>query len=201
MRDALIRQWRVLAHATRDLDLDGPTRVEGWRNREVVAHLALQPVLLVRFLETASTEPAQLSAWENMAGTAGLASVVDETAQRDARTRTADLGAAVDAAVEPLMTADLSTTVTTIQGSIRLADYLVTRCVEAVVHGGDLVPAVTPDGEALAITAEALTALLESRHPELVGAVERLDALVWIEIATGRRDAPANLATAMPLMA
>jgi len=43
------------------------------------------------------------------------------------------------------LAADLAKTVTTVQGPILLADYLVTRCVEAVVHGRDLLPAIEAD--------------------------------------------------------
>ena len=59
-------------------------------------------------------------------------------------------------------------TIVTVQGPIRLVDYLVTRCVEAVVHGGDLVDPVEPDPDAQAVTAEALIAVLAVTAPERV---------------------------------
>ena len=73
-----------------------------------------------------------------------------------------------------LATADLAVTLTTLQGPIRLADYVITRCVEAVVHGWDLVEPVEPDHTALGITAEALLSVLVGEHPELFSLARRL---------------------------
>ena len=53
IRDALVRQWRAIAATLPGLDLAAPSRIEGWRNREVVAHLSVQPPLLARFLRPA----------------------------------------------------------------------------------------------------------------------------------------------------
>ena len=58
VRDALVRQWQAIATALPAVDLDVPSRVGGWRNREVVAHLCLQLVVLRRFVATASMQHA-----------------------------------------------------------------------------------------------------------------------------------------------
>jgi hypothetical protein len=96
--------------------------------------------------------------------------------------------------------ADLDATITTLQGPILLRDYLVTRCVEAVVLGGDLVAPVTPDDDALDIVADALTALLAARDASLVETAAALPRKTWIAIATGRERAPEPLQGVVPLM-
>jgi hypothetical protein len=102
--------------------------------------------------------------------------------------------------VPALRAADLSATVVTMQGPIRLADYLVTRCVEAVVHGCDLVGPVSPDRAAQAITARALLQVLAVQAPHLVREARQLPLTIWIDVATGRRPGSGNLAAAVPVM-
>ncbi|HEY6316676.1 MAG TPA: maleylpyruvate isomerase N-terminal domain-containing protein [Acidimicrobiia bacterium] len=167
-RDALLRQWGLLVDAAPALDLDRPSRIEGWRNREVLAHLASQPLLLRHFLQTATSESPGVTLAENLSGTVQLASVINDAALEGAREERVNLAASVQAATPALLDADLATTVTTFQGPILLADYLVTRCVEAVVHGRDLLPAVEPDADALGITVEALIAVLTQVQTSLV---------------------------------
>ncbi len=96
--------------------------------------------------------------------------------------------------------ADLSATVVTMQGPIRLVDYLVTRCVEAVVHGCDLAGPVRPDRVAQAITAGALLKALAARAPHLVREARQLPLPVWIDVATGRQPVSGSLAAAVPVM-
>ena len=161
----------------------------------------MQPPLLVRFLATAGHEPPGLDAAQNLAGTRAFAELVDTTTRDAAAAGPVDFAARVDDALASLAAADLTATVTTLQGPILLVDYLVTRCVEAVVHGGDLVPPVEPDGEALQIASDALTALLAVRAPAAVDAAAALPALEWLAVATGRTPPPGTLADVVPLMA
>jgi hypothetical protein len=105
-------------------------------------------------------------------------------------------------AVRPLVLgADLDATITTLQGSISVSDYLITRCVEAVVHGGDLVPAVAPDPIAQAITSKALLETLCVSAPELVTEAGLLPIEQWIDLATGRAKSTGRLAGVLPVMA
>jgi hypothetical protein len=201
VRDALAPQWRNIARAIPSRDLDTASRIDGWRNREVVAHLAMQPVLLVRFLTTAGSEPPALRVSDNLAGTRNLAELVDAATRDAAANGRLDFAAAAKTAIERLATADLASTVTTLQGPILLRDYLVTRCVEAVVHGSDLVGPVEPDRDALELVADALTALLAERDPNLVPIAGALSRTAWVAIATGREPAPASLREVVPLMA
>jgi hypothetical protein len=201
VRDALVRQWRAIARAIPSRDLETASRIGGWRNREVVAHLAMQPGLLVQFLSTASTDAPRLDTAANLSGTRNLAELVDTATREAARAGRIDFAANAEAAIATLAGADLAATVTTLQGPIRLRDYLVTRCVEAVVHGGDLVDPVEPDPRALRIAADALAALLATRDPSLVAAARSMPPLAWIDIATGRARPPAAFAAVVPLMA
>jgi hypothetical protein len=201
VRDALVRQWRAIGREAPSRDLDKPSRIDGWRNREVLAHLTMQPVLLVRFLATASAQAPQLDLAENLAGTRNLAELVDTAAREAASAGNVDFAARAEEAIAALAHADLAATVTTIQGPIVLGDYLVTRCVEAVVHGSDLVDPVAPDPDALRIAARALVSLLEKQHPSLVFAAQTMDSATWLAAATGREPAPPGFETVLPLMA
>jgi hypothetical protein len=199
IRAALLRQWRLIADSVGGLDLSAPSRIPGWRNREVLAHLAIQPSLLAKFLRDASATPSQVSLVDNLSGTAALAEMIDASA-RSARDEDLDFGARLLHARAAIGDADLSTTVTTFQGAIALADYLRTRCVEAVVHGCDLLPSVAPDDEALRVAASALVAVLATRRPDLVTIAAALPPMQWIDEATGRTK-PSNIFMGvLPLM-
>lgn len=182
------------------LDLDRPTRLGGWRNRELLAHLAIQPALLGRFLKNASTEPPVLGLVDNLTGTATLADVIDTAAREKAMAMDVDFATAVEKVRPDLATADLARTIVSLQGPIRLADYLVTRCVEAVVHGLDFVPPVEPDPLAEAIVYDALLETLAVTAPAAVPEARTLPQRQWIEVATGRRQAPPSLAATVPVM-
>jgi len=195
-----VRQWGHIAAAVPGLDLDAPSRIDGWRNCEVVAHLTLQPVLLHRFLETASVGSPTVTLPSNLAGTGGLAQVVDSSAREAAERGSIDFGRALDRVLPPLRAADLAATIDAVQGPILLVDYLVTRCVEAVVHGCDLVDPVVPDGVAQAVVADALMAVLVMRAPQLEADARALPPPIWIDVATGRSRCSGPLASTMPVM-
>ncbi len=199
VREALVRQWRVVAQRVPDLDLDLASRPAGWRNRELLAHLALQPNLLGRFLATASTEPPQVTLIANLSGTATFAETIDRTAQL-ATDRDLSFGANVERVLPALERADLAATVVTMQGPIILHDYLVTRCVEAVVHGYDFTGPIEPDAGAQAVACEALHDLLAARDPELLAEARLLPPATWLSIATGREPPPPALRGCCPLM-
>ncbi|MGO9874363.1 MAG: maleylpyruvate isomerase N-terminal domain-containing protein [Acidimicrobiia bacterium] len=199
IRDALIRQWEAIDRALPTIDLDRPSRIDGWRNRQVIAHLSLQPVLLIRFIAKPSSQTPNVSLESNLAGTRSLAAVVDAAA-RDAAIDENTFGKNLHAALPILAAADLAVTVTTFQGPIRLADYIITRCVEAVVHGCDLIQPVEPDPTALAITAEALVSVLVAEHPELLILARALPLQTWVDTATGRCAPSPGLEAALPVM-
>ena len=125
-----------------------------------------------KFTATAPAQHAVVTVAASLAGTHSLA--------RPAGPGRADFAKAAREAVPALRAADLSATVVTMQGPIRLADYLITRCVEAVVHGCGPAGPARPDRAAQAITAGALPeALAAPGSPPRAGgpaaAVARLD--------------------------
>ena len=200
VRSALARQWGRIATVLPGLDLEAPSRIDGWRNREVVAHLTLQPVLLARFLETASDRSPMVTLPSNLTGTGGLAQVVDSSARDTAARGRIEFGAALDHVLPSLQAADLAATIEAVQGPILLVDYLVTRCVEAVVHGCDLVDPVVPDRIAEAVAADALLSVLVARAPELEADARALPVPRWIDMATGRSRCSGPLAPVIPVM-
>jgi hypothetical protein len=203
VREALLRQWDLVAAAAQIAPPEAPTRVRGWTNREVLAHLALQPPLLIKFL-AAEDEPAigspAMSVQTNLSGTGRLAHRIDSAAVAGAAAGRTDFGAAARRAAPVLRSADLDRQIVSVQGPIRLQDYLVTRCVEAVVHGFDLSPPSPADEEALVVASEALLSTLELAHPELAATARALPPEVWVDVATGRAPAPAGLGAAVPVM-
>ncbi len=200
VRAALLRQWDLIADAVPRVNLSAPSRIAGWRNREVLAHLYAQPSLLVRFLESASKAEPAGRATENLAGTKAYQDLIDASAREGARRNKFDLRVSVRRARASVLQADMDATIETLQGSISVADYLVTRCVEAVVHGGDLVDPVTPDPVAQAIVSTALLDLLAATAPGLAAEARALPVGEWIDVATGRAVASGPLAAATPVM-
>jgi uncharacterized protein (TIGR03083 family) len=201
VRRALIRQWELLAARVDGIDLAAASRCAGWTNREVLAHLYVQPSLVARFLRTASTDRAALGVTENLSGTRFYGDLIDASAREGATLNKIELRVPVDAVRARVLGADLDATITTLQGSISVSNYLTTRCVEAVVHGGDLVPPVAPDPNAQAITAKALLDTLCVSAPELVAEAGQLPIDQWIDLATGRATATGRLAEVLPVMA
>jgi len=110
VRGALVRQWEAIAAAVATVDLEIPSRVTGWRNREVVAHLCLQPALLRRFVAAASRRDAVAGVAANLAGTRSLAGLIDASARQAAEAGRVDFARAVEAALPSLRAADLSAT-------------------------------------------------------------------------------------------
>jgi hypothetical protein len=151
-RTALIRQWELIEDAIDAIDLSTPSRVVGWTNREVLAHLYIQPHLVERFLRSASANEPALGLAENLSGTRSYSELIDTSAREGAALNKVQLGAPLDEVRPIVLGAHLRATITTLQGSISVSDYLITRCVEAVVHGGDLVSPVVPDPLAQAFT-------------------------------------------------
>lgn len=200
VRSALVRQWELIAVALPRIDIAAPSRIGGWRNGEVLAHLYVQPHLVSRFLRTASDTEPEMDVTENLAGTKAFKDLADSSAQEGAVLNKFDLAGPLGAAKASVLNADLGKTIETLQGTITVEDYLVTRCVEAVVHGGDLIEPVSPDPVAEAIVATALVNVLAASAPNLVDEARALPRSDWINIATGRDVAPAPLSGATPVM-
>jgi hypothetical protein len=196
----LIRQWELIAGAVPEIDVAAPSRIDGWSNGEVLAHLYVQPHLVVRFLRTTGSWRPNMGVSDNLAGTKAFKDLIDTSAREGAKLNKFDLGVSLAQARDSVLGAHLRETIETLQGSITVDDYLVTRCVEAVVHGSDLIEPVPPDPAAEAITAKALLDVLSNSAPHLVTEAQALPSGDWISVATGRVTAVGRLAAVTPVM-
>ncbi|MCX4747585.1 sterol carrier family protein [Kitasatospora sp. NBC_01287] len=207
--------------------LERPTRLGQWRVRQLVAHLALQLAWLPNNLDQSpqGRRPLGLTAW--VAEVGSLAELLDAGTQAHAAEDFAGGPAAVaagfDAAADALLALLDGAEVRDPQrrfeirlGSMTLADLLVTRLVEAVVHADDLaaaleLPAFPHDRFALASVCRLLADAFAAQQPG--GAVElrippfavvqavpgprhtrgtppnvvESDPLTWVRLATGRQ--------------
>ncbi|MFI6848622.1 sterol carrier family protein [Kitasatospora sp. NBC_00085] len=236
VRAALAGQTEALRAAVRELCaapdaerlLARPTRLGQWRVRELLAHLAVQldwvPAHLDDPLE--GRPPLDLLRW--VARVAEVAPLLDAGAREHAGAEFAGgpaaVAAAFDRAADALLAvldrpeaADPQRRFEIRLGSMLLADLLVTRLVEAVVHADDLADALglaafPHDRQALAAVTRLLADALADQAPggavelrvppyAVVQAVEgprhtrgtppnvvETDPLTWIRLATGRAD-------------
>ncbi|MEU7254985.1 sterol carrier family protein [Streptomyces rimosus] len=222
-RAAVVAQFghvRVAVERLTPEQLALPTRLGDWTVRELVAHLAMAveqvPAALAR-----PAPPAQevtLATWPS--ATRALAGKVDEiarvTAAEAAPSDLMDRAAARYAEAVPMAPDDrlLAARI----GAMRLADFLVVRCVELVVHTDDLAAAtgleIPYDRQALATATRLLADALATKAPggsvevrvppfAVVQCVEgprhtrgtppnvvETDPLTWLRLATGRTTWP-----------
>ncbi|MFC0598508.1 maleylpyruvate isomerase family mycothiol-dependent enzyme [Streptomyces palmae] len=228
-RAAVAAQSRHVRDAVAGLtatQLSAPTRLvgpspgggaqEGWTVRELVAHMSMAWESVVRALEPPPAPEAEITATDWVFATAALAEGIGEAARGMAAEE--DPAALVERAAEryaervPRTPGDwvLPTRI----GGIRLDEFLVTRCVELVVHTDDLAAAtgleIPFDRQALATTVRLLADALAVKAPggsvevrvppfAVVQCVEgprhtrgtppnvvETDSLTWIRLATGR---------------
>ncbi|MBO1417651.1 maleylpyruvate isomerase family mycothiol-dependent enzyme [Streptomyces sp. FH025] len=239
VRAALTAQTRALRAAVQgltDAQLDLPTRLGDWRVRELLAHLAVQLDFLPAHLDDPleGRPPLDLLGWVAAVGTVapGLDAQTRERATVEFDGGAAAVAAAFGRAADALTgllerpeAADPTRRLEVRLGSMLLADLLVTRLVETVVHADDLAAALGPepfphDRQAVAATTRLLADAFADRVPG--GAVElrippyavvqavpgpkhtrgtppnvvETDPLTWIRLATGRTDWAAALADA-----
>ncbi|MFI6209432.1 sterol carrier family protein [Streptomyces sp. NPDC051041] len=221
IRAAVFGQWGNLREAVRGLDdrqLALPTRLGDWTVRELIAHTGMALSAVSRLLDR--PEPARQNArlldWP-FATSADSAAIADRA--RLLAERHPDLDAHL-AGIERDLTARLDAhpgtrLLPTGAGALPLADYLVTRTVELVVHTDDLNAAVPGlgvpyDRQALAACVRLLADALAVRAPggttevrippyAVVQCVEgprhtrgtppnvvETDPLTWVRLATGR---------------
>ncbi|MEV6793935.1 sterol carrier family protein [Streptomyces sp. NPDC051320] len=235
-RSAVLAQFGNVREAVGTLSaeqLDLPTRLGDWTVRELAAHLVMAVESVSRHLDE-SAQPPETSAgstggqreitvleWAATTGPAAgriaedtrgiAASVTTEQLFDRAAARIAErLPAAADDLLLPGRV-----------GAMRLGDYLVTRCVELVVHTDDLNHAtglkVPYDRQALATCTRLLADALAAKAPgastevrippyAVVQCIEgprhtrgtppnvvETDPLTWIRLATGRTEWTAAL--------
>jgi len=215
---ACVAQWDRVAAAVDALPDDQfswPSGLPGWRAADLVAHLSMCAGLAARWVAEPTPDRLEAGVGPYLLGLAAAASAVDEATRAQAVGKTpAELRVlvhhAVDSLHEVVSSTDPARLIPTRLGGMRFDDFLATRCVEGVVHGLDLSPAVDPDPAALRIATRALLAALvvkapghtvEVRVPPVAAVqcvegprhtrgtppnVVELDPLTWVRLAAGR---------------
>jgi uncharacterized protein (TIGR03083 family) len=157
-----------------------PTRL-GWTVAELVAHLAANIHAVSRGLEHAEPPRPEIQLVDYYRAGADVAAAIDRRARelaagRDPRDLRAQLEQEVGdaaAALSALGKAGERRLIVARLGAVALADFLVTRCVEGVVHGLDLQHAVglpgrrddAADAAALRVVVRLLAAMLQAAAP------------------------------------
>ncbi|MCL6738093.1 maleylpyruvate isomerase family mycothiol-dependent enzyme [Streptomyces neyagawaensis] len=220
-RKAVLAQFATVREAITGLapeQLALPTRLGEWTVRDLAAHLTLAVESVSRALDRPEPAKAESGPLDYGAATAPFADAIAEGSHALAEAHP-DLGA-LYAETERRITERLAATphdrlVDTRAGAMSLADYLVTRTVELVVHTDDLNAAVPGldlpfDRQALATCVRLLADTLAARAPggstevrippyAVVQCVEgprhtrgtppnvvETDPLTWVRLATGR---------------
>ncbi|MBH5336208.1 maleylpyruvate isomerase family mycothiol-dependent enzyme [Streptomyces pactum] len=210
-----------------DEQLAAPTRLSGpadtggagavWTVRDLVAHLVLVVEHVNRNLEQPAPPAVEVTLTDWVFATATFAGAIGDDARSAAGS--ADLAESLDRAAarfaELVPPAHPDRLLAARVGAIRLDDFLVTRCVELVVHTDDLAAAtgaeIRYDRQALAAAVRVLADALAARAPggsvevrvppfAVVQCVEgprhtrgtppnvvETDPLTWLRLATGRR--------------
>ncbi|MFE0735739.1 sterol carrier family protein [Streptomyces sp. NPDC058855] len=195
--------------------LDGPTRLGEWTVRDLAAHLAWMVGSVAELLGRPAPGAAELAPADWPFATAAAAERIDgHTRGIDASDLPALYDRTARAYEEAVAAAGDDRVLPVSFGAMTLADFLVTRTVELVVHTDDLVAAtrvaVPYDRQALAACTRLLADALAAKAPG--GAVEvrippfavvqcgegprhtrgtppnvvETDPLTWIRLATGR---------------
>lgn len=193
-------QWLRLRDWVDDRDLalsDAPSALAGWTCAELVVHLGLAMGALTRAQPAPSdAEPLTFARYVSgyPADAEGIAERTRDvarehrdgplpTVERQVEEAFAQLGVLRDLGADPV--------VVTRRGPVRLSTLVLTRLVELVVHGDDLVRSVGGaaagsgplEPGAVAVVAEELrAALVERGGPDL----EVADPQAWMRLACGR---------------
>ncbi|KUM79718.1 maleylpyruvate isomerase family mycothiol-dependent enzyme [Streptomyces curacoi] len=221
IRAAVLTQFGNVRQAVRTLtdeQLALPTRLAGWTVRDLAAHVTMAVETVSRNLDRDEPAKAELTLLEWPFATAARAGdIADGT--RDLAAASPDLDALYARTEERLRQrladAPGDRLLAARTGAMTLADYLVTRTVELVVHTDDLNAAVPGlgiphDRQALAACTRLLADALAAKAPggstevrippyAVVQCVEgprhtrgtppnvvETDPLTWIRLATGR---------------
>ena len=184
-----------------------PTRL-GWTVAQLCGHIVRTVDAVSRAL-SAPAGPGRpaLTRLDYFAAARAQYRAIDERARASAAGRSpAQLRAALRGAAEraraDLAGRDAQDLVVAAAGSIRLGDFLETRCVEGVVHGLDLPGAarVEPDPDALRVSVRLLADMLAARAPGRTVEV-RVPPYAVVSCGAGprhTRGTPANVVEVTP---
>ncbi|MCT4357194.1 maleylpyruvate isomerase family mycothiol-dependent enzyme [Streptomyces sp. Je 1-79] len=217
-RAAVLAQFenvRTAVDGLTEKQLDGPTRLGRWTVRELAAHLTTAVGSVARALGEPEPAERELALLDWPAATATAAARIDEDTRAIDTDDLPGLFARTAALYEERIAGVPDERLVLMRfGAMRLADFLVTRTVELVVHTDDLNAAtgldIPYDRQALAACTRLLADALAVKAPG--GAVEvrvppfavvqcvegprhtrgtppnvvETDPLTWIRLATGR---------------
>ncbi|MFD9880656.1 sterol carrier family protein [Streptomyces alboflavus] len=221
IRTAVLAQFAAVRTAVAGLtpeQLAAPTRLGDWTVRELAAHLTMVLGSVARYLDAPEPDKHEVPLQDWPFRTSSASAQVDEDVHGivDAGTDLDALFAhAADRLAETLPGAADTRLVPSRFGGMTLADFMVTRTVELIVHTDDLNDAlpgldVPYDRQALAACTRLLTDALATKAPggsvevrvppfAVVQCVEgprhtrgtppnvvETDPLTWIRLATGR---------------
>ncbi|ADP85050.1 sterol carrier family protein [Pseudofrankia inefficax] len=224
LAEAFGEQWRLVSagvDALPDAAFDTASPLPGWTVGDLVAHCARSGGALAVAL---SADPAGTAGGiangaaasgadvvEYLGGVGARAEAVADTARSDAaglgagelrarlRTAVAASAEALTAALGAGTPAGWDRVIDSPGGPIRLGDFVVTRCVEGVVHGLDL--GFTPARDAVRIVTRALVDLLAARAPGRSVEV-RVPPFAAVQVVEGprhTRGTPPNVVEADPV--
>jgi len=209
VRRAAVGQFALLAERFADLseaDFDRDTRLAPWRVRELVAHTTRNICSVVPALSRPEPEQATVDLDDYYDKGAQMSAAIRDRAVDEARADVRwaeELAAAVRETREVLAAVGPDRLISVRLGAMSLDGFLVTRCVEGVVHGLDLAHALggdparwtTPEateicaGQLARIGARAGVPAAVSGGSVTVGSVT-VPAVAYVEWATGRTPAP-----------
>jgi uncharacterized protein (TIGR03083 family) len=224
-RAAVLAQFGNVREGVRALNeeqLARPARLGDWSVRELAAHITMSLDVVSRHLDLAAPAAKELGLLEWPFGTASRSGKIADGTRALAAAHPDALYAVVGARItEHLATAPDDRLLGVPAGAMTLADYLVTRTVELVVHTDDLNRAagtdIPLDRQALAACTRLLADTLAVKAPgastevrippyAVVQCVEgprhtrgtppnvvETDPLTWIRLATGRTEWKAAL--------
>ncbi|MCH5676934.1 maleylpyruvate isomerase family mycothiol-dependent enzyme [Streptomyces gilvus] len=221
IRAAVLSQLGHVREGVRTLSAEQlalPTRLGGWAVRDLVAHIAISADVVSRLLDQPAPFKAEITALDWVSGTTVDAAAIADMARAGAEREPdpeAALAATAERLAERLAENPGPRVLAWRKGAVTLADFLVTRTVELVVHTDDLNAAVPGlevpyDRQALAACTRLLADALAAKAPggstevrvppyAVVQCVEgprhtrgtppnvvETDPLTWIRLATGR---------------
>lgn len=168
-------QYALLAEAVATLPDEAfaqPTRLHGWTVRELVGHIARTGHAVANRAALAEPGTPEYDVLDYLSGMAAVAPAVSARAlERVVDMTPADLRADVAAAATGAAETECAPNgvIPGYAGTLTYGDFLVTRCVEGVVHGLDLKHATgvpeQPDPTALKVAVRILAALVERAAP------------------------------------
>ncbi|MFI1970121.1 hypothetical protein BLA24_18885 [Streptomyces cinnamoneus] len=203
---AQLQNLRAAVEALGEEQFGLPTGVDGRTVSELVAATAETVALVDRYLEQPAPPAREITATEWPSTTRPAAGEpAAETAAAAATDPRAPLGRAASRFAELTAVAPADRLLATPFGAMRLDDFLVTRCVELVVHTDDLATAlgveIPYDRQALATATRLLADALAARAPG--GSVEvRIPPFAVVQCVEGprhTRGTPPNVVETDPL--